>query len=158
MGRVAFSTLQFQAKTNTMNTTLEHILLIDDSNADNMFHTITINQVQQGFKIKAINNSIHALEYLSSGLSSHADEFQKPLLVFVDINMPALNGFELLEKYRNIPDPNGVKKNLTIYMLTGSLNPDDKALALDKFSDIIAGFCIKPLSESVFREIVDKHF
>lgn len=141
-----------------MDTTLEHILLIDDSNADNLYHSIIINQVQKGLQIKAINNSINALEYLASGLSSHANEFQKPLLVFVDINMPALNGFELLEKYRNIADPNDVKKNLVIFMLTGSINPDDKAMAEDKFSDLISGFCIKPLAESVFRDILEKYF
>ena len=137
----------------------ETILLIDDSEADNHYHEIILNRVNKEYKIQAISNSIKALDYLSRCIGGENDQaFPRPDLVFIDINMPALNGFELLDKLRRAHEPEQIKKGTKIFMLTGSLNPDDKKKAKDNFADLIDGFCIKPLSEKIFREILNEHF
>ena len=64
----------------------------------------------------------------------------------------------MLDKLRATPDPFGRKKDIKIFMLTGSLNPDDQALAHEKYPDLVTGFCIKPLTEAVFLDIVKKYF
>ena len=69
-----------------------------------------------------------------------------------------MNGFELLDKLRLVPDPYNRKKKLLIFMLTGSLNPDDYKLATEKYSDIITGFRVKPLLDSIFKDIVESYF
>ena len=43
-------------------------------------------------------------------------------------------------------------------MLSGSLNPDDKAMALEKYTDMVYGFYLKPLSVNAIIEIVNKYF
>ena len=47
---------------------------------------------------------------------------------------------------------------MKIFMLTGSLNPDDYKLATEKYSDLIKGFRIKPMLDSIFTEIVRYYF
>jgi CheY-like chemotaxis protein len=138
---------------------LEYILLIDDSDADNYYHKIVINRAQPGSMLKSIDNSVKALEYLVACLSKEdIAGHPMPQLVFIDINMPALNGFELLDKLRKVYDAHYIRDQMKIFMLTGSLNPDDKARANELYADLITGFCIKPLSETVFKGIVKNHF
>jgi|GEM_PF-3784614 len=138
---------------------LNLILLIDDSDADNHFHKIVINRTKIKAAVKSINSSLDALEYIKKSISTDDDQaFPLPQLVLMDINMPALNGFELLDKIRQVPDPHGRKKGVKIFMLSGSLNPDDKSMAAEKYADMVYGFYLKPLNEKAIIDIINKHF
>lgn len=138
---------------------LNLILLIDDNDADNEFHQLVIDDSEVTNSLQNITDSRKALEYLTRSFASENDpQYPLPDLIFLDINMPALNGFELIDKLRNVPDPFNKKQKLKIFMLTGSLNPDDFKRATQEYSDLITGFRIKPLTDTILLDIVQHNF
>jgi CheY-like chemotaxis protein len=127
---------------------LKSILLIDDNDADNNYHRIVIEEMNAAEHIQIAQSGFEALAYLR-------DESNiPPELIFLDINMPAMNGWEFLEEYKEL-DPTR-KARITIIMLTTSNNPEDKKRA-DKISEITE-FTIKPLSDTALKDIIEKHF
>jgi CheY-like chemotaxis protein len=131
------------------------ILLIDDNQADNEFHRIKIMKADVCNNIKIVTNGQMALDYLiKSGEPGQQESYPKPDLIFLDINMPGMNGFEFLEEYKKLDQ--SLKSKVVIIMLTTSLNPDDKerALATNEVTD----FQNKPLTIEGLHEILKSFF
>ena len=131
------------------------ILLIDDDTATNDFHKIIIKLADVTHNIHAVESGQEGLDYLASKGDYHAKEnvHPKPDLIFLDINMPAMNGFEFIEEYKKMPED---QKGLhLIVMLTSSLNPDDKETA-EKLSDI-KEYLSKPLTKENVLKIRDQY-
>jgi CheY-like chemotaxis protein len=135
------------------------ILFIDDNISDNDYHEIEIQKSGVICKFKSITNSHKALEYLRYCLIYKNDpQIPIPDIVFLDINMPAMNGFELLDRLRTAPDPYNQKHDMKIFMLSGTLNPDDRKKANEEYGDLIKGFCSKPLNSDTFLDILKNSF
>jgi CheY-like chemotaxis protein len=135
-------------KNNLMKKKLECILLIDDDSEDNLFHRIVIERMQITIRIEAVQNGLEALEYLTK------ENQIIPELIFLDINMPKMNGWEFLEKYKDLPK--NQRSRITIVMLTTSANPNDIKRA-EEIEDV-TGFKTKPLSTEMLTEILNTHF
>jgi len=131
------------------------ILLIDDNPADNRFHEIRIKESGLCKHVSKVSSGIEALDYIMrSADDSHSGAFPKPDIIFLDINMPGMNGFEFLEKYAKLDEK--LKSKVVIVMLTNSLNPDDKKRAMD--TKQVSEFQNKPLTVKMLQDMVEKYF
>jgi CheY-like chemotaxis protein len=125
------------------------ILLIDDNEADNLFHSRTITKAGVCNHLEVATGGVEALEYLAK---CGTPEHPRPDLIFLDINMPGMNGFEFLEEYAKL-DPH-LKSKVVVFMLTSSLMPEDNDRAMK--SGEISEFLNKPLTTQMVQSIVDK--
>lgn len=70
------------------------------------------------------------------------DEANNAILL-LDINMPTLFGWEVLEEFKNFPE--SVRRRFKIFMLSSSIDPHDKEKA-DR-NPLVSGYIEKPLTE-----------
>lgn len=131
-----------------MRKKLECILLVDDDHEDCFFHQIVIKKMNITNSIEVARNGLEALDFLKK------DGGITPELIFLDINMPKMNGWEFLEHYKHL-DPKQ-KARITILMLTTSANPDDVIKAQEM--EDVTGYKTKPLSVEMLNDILEKHF
>lgn len=131
-----------------MKRKLNCILLIDDDLDDNYFHQLIISEMGIANHIDTVGNGIEALNYLKNENSIPPD------LIFLDINMPKMNGWEFLEQYKNLSTLQ--KAKVVILILSTSANPDD--IKRSKEIEEVTGFESKPLSRELLTGILHKHF
>lgn len=136
-------------------TGLDGILLIDDDHPINFIHRKVIQKAGVDAPVEAITNVQDALEFLTySGKYEGTETLPRPGLIFLDINMPGLNGWDFLEAYHLLPER--LKARVVIVMLTTSLNPDDREKALK--DRVVDDFLIKPLRPEILTEILKRYF
>jgi CheY-like chemotaxis protein len=130
-----------------MKTKLNCILFIDDDEPTNFLNKMVVEQYDCVREIHVVQGGQEALDYLSGNSL-------RPDLIFLDINMPAMDGWEFLDLYRNLP---GEKKaHIVLIMLTTSLNPDDKKRT--RHIPEVSGFENKPLVQSGLDDLLRKYF
>lgn len=124
------------------------IMLIDDNPDDNFFHERVIRKNDFAHLVVTRQTGKEALEYLTD---EERNKDQYPDIIFLDVNMPGMNGWEFLEEYKKLDQR--LQSSMIVVMLTTSENPDD--LAKSKKLGIAHGFRTKPLTKEVLDKILD---
>lgn len=134
---------------------LNCILLIDDDKATNFWNEMVIQGLDLNVKITSVLSAQKGLDYLKGNAEfSNQESYPQPEIIFLDINMPAMNGWEFMEELKTLPQRKSTP--LIIVMLTTSLNPDDQKMAEE--IGALDHFLNKPLTEEKIMHIIDKHF
>ena len=115
------------------------VLLVDDSRATNFMHRELIREADFAERVDVALDGEEALDFLRSGGDL---EYFPPSVIFLDINMPKMDGFEFLEACKSLPEPQ--RGSLIIVMLTTSLDPGDRTRAMA--TGMVRDFHNKPLS------------
>lgn len=132
---------------------INSVLLIDDDAPTNFIHKKIIQNSGLVEVIHIAQGGREALHFLNSK-EQNVNNGQIPDVIFLDINMPAMDGWEFLAEYKKLE--NVQAKRVIIVMLTTSLNPDDELKAREIKE--VYGFKNKPLTKQMIEEIVDKEF
>ncbi|AMR30452.1 hypothetical protein A0256_02965 [Mucilaginibacter sp. PAMC 26640] len=120
----------------------ETCLLIDDNYIDNFVTRKILESGNFADQIIVEQSPQAALKALSAGTIS-------PDVIFLDIRMPQMSGFEFLDAYEKITfNKKGVVK---IYMLSSSLDPNDMSKSMG--SKYVAQFIHKPLTYESIEEL-----
>ena len=123
---------------------IKNILLIDDSEIDNFINKSVLEKANMVENIIAKTSAKEALEYLSN------TENEFPNIIFLDIRMPEMDGFEFLNECENFPDE--LKNKCVIFMLSSSIDPND-ALRAEQHK-VVKKYLTKPLTQSAFENVV----
>jgi CheY-like chemotaxis protein len=103
------------------------ILFIDDDSDDNFFHALAISRSGIECEVDTFESSMTALEHLR-GMGEDSDsEARSPDLIFLDINMPRMDGWQFLAEYDALAESGQMKAKPVIIMLSNSANPADHA-------------------------------
>jgi len=130
--------------------TLKNVMLIDDDYATNYLHQLFLEESKRVDNVLVAKSADEALETLKNGLANE----QIPEIIFLDINLPAKNGWEFIDEYSEIVGE--ASKNSKVIMLSTSENPRD--MEKSKEYKLIKEYRIKPLSVPIINEIIDKYF
>jgi CheY-like chemotaxis protein len=81
---------------------LDYILLIDHDFLINYVHTLAVKRTQVDISSKDLDNVKEALEFLTyTGYYQQEADCPRPDIIFLDISMPGLNGWDFMNRYKN---------------------------------------------------------
>ena len=129
-----------------MKETVDYVMLVDDNDTDNFIHKRVIELTGFANNIIVKNSGKSALEYLET----NKDSIDKlPDIIFLDINMPIVDGFVFLFEYENFPDK--LKDKCKVVILSSSDNKRDIDRIVD--NEYVINFITKPLSEEALADL-----
>jgi CheY-like chemotaxis protein len=122
------------------NTKAVEILIVEDDDIDAKGIYRAMNKLKIANPTRRVKDGIEALRLLRQ----EGDEFiNRPYVILLDINMPRMNGLELLEEIRADDE----LKDSIVFVLTTSRAQEDRIAA---FKYNVAGYMVKSNLEEGF--------
>ena len=128
----------------------QHVVIIDDDPVSNMLTEMSIKSVHSKDYIRSYVNPVDGIDHIAKLINDNPGE---QVIAFVDINMPGLSGWEVIERLAPMIT-DGQANGLRIYMLSSSINTNDKLKAYN--IPIVSGYFEKPLSSKDFSDLIFK--
>jgi CheY-like chemotaxis protein len=99
------------------------VMLIDDNEIDNLINQKMIEAASIAENIYTHTGAKSAIEFLRNMEKLEVADKVLPDVIFLDIDMPLMDGFQFLDEFERLT--NVAKKKCKIVMLTSSINPQD---------------------------------
>ncbi|ARS36412.1 response regulator [Pontibacter actiniarum] len=135
---------------------LSGVLLIDDDDTTNFLNQRLLDRMQVTDNVRTFVNGKQAFDYLynvsNNNYEAESKNYFKPELIFLDINMPVMDGFEMLDLYERLDQ--SFRKHIVMVVLTTSTHPQDTANSR-KYN---AEYITKPLTAEKVSGLLEKHF
>lgn len=129
---------------------IKQVMVIDDDSINNIIFKKIADLCEFAEEVITFISAVDALDYLKNvsekGLTP-------PNIIFLDIRMPIVNGWEFLDEFEEI-NPE-LFSNTAIYMLTSSSEQSD--INRSKNYQQISDYIVKPLVTEKLREIQSRH-
>jgi CheY-like chemotaxis protein len=127
-----------------------NVMLIDDNELDNFINEKTIEANRFAKKVYVATSAKSAIEFLSNMVvMGVAVSDMHPKVIFIDINMPLMDGFQFVEFFKKNLENQVSDTKLVI--LTSSVYHEDRQKALNISKDIF--FINKPLTADMLAKL-----
>ncbi len=125
---------------------IKTILLVDDDSIANLISTRVI-EMSSTFKVVGATHAQDALDLLGQWSTSPENLF--PDVIFLDVNMPVMDGWEFLNEFQKLPT--SVLEKCKVFMLSSSIDPSD--VEKSKMYRCVYDFISKPLTPEKFEAL-----
>ncbi|MDI1255590.1 MAG: response regulator [Flavobacterium sp.] len=136
-----------------MTTPLEYsyknVMIIDDNDIDRYIAKRIISAHNFSAHILSYENGIEAFQYLKTNQENAA---ALPEIIFVDIYMPEMSGFEFIALYDGLSV--ALKKHCAVYIISSTIDPEDLKRANNDPN--VIGFHVKPIDGNFLSAISRK--
>ena len=126
---------------------LNKVLCVDDDPITLMLCKKVIERVNYTKEVNTAKNGEDALEYFSE---LKINEIEPPELVLLDLNMPIMNGWELLDKYLEL-EFNLIFTKTKFIVLSSTIDPSD--IEKSKSYPMVIYFISKPITKDILAEL-----
>jgi len=116
------------------------VMLIDDNTIDLYVTSRIMTKNYFAEKIDQYTSAIKALEFLKENQGNFTE---LPQIIFVDIYMPLMSGFEFMEKYDKLSS--ALKKQCKVYIISSSIDENDIKRANDDVN--VVAFQVKTITK-----------
>ena len=97
---------------------MRKIAIIDDDSIFQLTTKAKLKKLGLADEIMSFSDGEEAFEFLR-----FAEPLELPNIIFLDINMPIVDGWDFIELFKTFPDQN--RDQMMIFMLSSSINPVD---------------------------------
>jgi CheY-like chemotaxis protein len=126
------------------------ILLVEDNHMDVVLTLDAFREAKLNIKVNVTRDGQEALDYLfGRGKYTDRNEFPLPNLILLDLKMPGIDGFQVLQQIKGTE----MLKRIPVIILTSSKEEGDRALSYDMGAN---SYLLKPVSFEGFTEVVKK--
>ena len=131
-----------------MSTLKQNVCLIDDDKVYQFTAKMILEATGLTSSIKTFFNGKEGIDFLVSPENQNADIL--PDVIFLDINMPIMNGWTFLETYEEIK--HSLPKNIVIYVVSSSVDESD--IQRSKSFASVTDYVIKPINREKYRQLL----
>jgi len=131
-----------------MSTGKHNVCLIDDDKVYQFTAKMILEATGLTSSIKTFFNGKEAIDFLSNPENQQADHL--PDVIFLDINMPVMNGWNFLEAYEAIKQE--LPKNIVIYVVSSSVDESDIQKSRSYLA--VTDYVIKPINREKYRQLL----